>query len=203
MGHALGVVVLHLLAVASAGSEQDLSAGHPPADGGPPPSQRAIMVNLRPLEKGTVRRALDLALAMLASPQCSEVYSEFRRPDGRTPQDELERMGIGPEELLERLVFTDGSREPVCRQGLAVMAATPGRSLILVCPSFADFQFHNPRLSAAIVIHESLHALGLGENPPSSSEITRRVERRCRTGSRRPRGPTGPPEPSRRRRSLL
>jgi hypothetical protein len=33
--------------------------------------------------------------------------------------------------------------------------------------------------AATIVIHESLHALGLGENPPSSRDITNRVERRC------------------------
>ena len=32
---------------------------------------------------------------------------------------------------------------------------------------------------ATVVIHEELHSLGLGENPPSSQEITRRVESRC------------------------
>jgi hypothetical protein len=30
------------------------------------------------------------------------------------------------------------------------------------------------------VIREVLHTLGLGENPPASAEITRRVEERCR-----------------------
>jgi hypothetical protein len=29
------------------------------------------------------------------------------------------------------------------------------------------------------VIHEALHTLGLGENPPDSREITRRVAERC------------------------
>jgi hypothetical protein len=29
------------------------------------------------------------------------------------------------------------------------------------------------------VIHEALHTLGLGENPPDSLEITRRVAERC------------------------
>ena len=29
------------------------------------------------------------------------------------------------------------------------------------------------------VIHEMLHTLGLGENPPSSREITQRVNERC------------------------
>jgi hypothetical protein len=31
-----------------------------------------------------------------------------------------------------------------------------------------------------MVIHEILHTLGLGENPPTSVEITQRVEARCR-----------------------
>lgn len=32
----------------------------------------------------------------------------------------------------------------------------------------------------AIVIHEMLHSLGLGENPPTSDYITSRVMERCR-----------------------
>ncbi|MGH9253012.1 MAG: hypothetical protein ACRD3C_00415 [Vicinamibacterales bacterium] len=38
-----------------------------------------------------------------------------------------------------------------------------------------------PRLSGArgLVIHEFLHALGLGENPPTSDEITERVTAKC------------------------
>jgi hypothetical protein len=30
-----------------------------------------------------------------------------------------------------------------------------------------------------IIIHELLHSLGLGENPPSSAAITKMVEQRC------------------------
>ena len=37
----------------------------------------------------------------------------------------------------------------------------------------------NPREAEAMIIHELLHTLGLGENPPTSIEITRRVESRC------------------------
>ncbi len=180
MGRALGIAAaLCLLVAGPARAGPASSVGDTGAEPDSPASRRAILLKLKPLDEGTVRRALDLALAMLASPGCSQVYSEFRRPDGRTPRDELERMGIGPEELLESLVFTDGSREAVCREGRAVMTATPGRTLIYVCPGFADFQLRSSRKSAAVIIHESLHALGLGENPPSSEEITRRVERRC------------------------
>jgi len=180
MGYALGVAAaMHLLVAGSGGAGPGPSGGGTSVEQARPSRRRAILLKLKPLDEGTVRRALDLALAMVESPDCSQVYGEFQRPDGRTPKDELERMGIGPELFLESLVFTDGSRNPGCRQGGAVMTGTPGSALIFVCPSFAAFQIGYPRRSAATVIHESLHALGLGENPPSSNEITRRVERRC------------------------
>ena len=54
-----------------------------------------------------------------------------------------------------------------------------GSRVIHVCPGFAQLQSRDPERSAYLIIHESLHALGLGEDPPSSSEITHRVERRC------------------------
>jgi hypothetical protein len=192
IGRALGVAAALLVA----GPAQ---AGPPPSAGvavlapTSPPPPRAILLKLKQFDQGTVRRALDLALEMLAAPDCSEVYAEFRRPDGRTPRDELARLGIGPEAFLERLVFTDGSRETVCRQGRAVMTATVGRTLVFVCPGFAAFQVGNPRQSAAVVIHESLHALGVGENPPSAGEITRRVERLCWKRADPARGSSLPP----------
>jgi hypothetical protein len=37
-----------------------------------------------------------------------------------------------------------------------------------------------PEYVVATLIHEILHTLGLGENPPSSREITARVLSRCR-----------------------
>jgi hypothetical protein len=61
-------------------------------------------------------------------------------------------------------------------------------ALVCVCPAgagalnsrFAKVQIENPSLSEFMVIHEMLHTLGLGENPPSSFEITEQVRRRCR-----------------------
>ena len=141
--------------------------------------RHALMVNLTALSEATVRRAIDLALAKLARPGCPSVYEDFELPNGGTPRSELDRIGIGPEEWLESLVFIDGSRDPVCRIGRAVLTTTPGSRMIRVCPGFAQFQLRDPGLSASLIIHESLHALGLGENPPSSNEITQHVERRC------------------------
>jgi len=36
-----------------------------------------------------------------------------------------------------------------------------------------------PFYAEAVIIHETLHSLGLGENPPTSDEITWRVFSRC------------------------
>jgi hypothetical protein len=184
MKHALGVAaVVLVLAARSASAAQVPAAGTgqekvATAKAGRT-TRRAMMVKLKPLDQGTVRRALDLALATLASPGCAQVYGDFELPTGGTPQGELDRMAIGPKEFLETLVFTDGGREPVCRMGQAALAMKPGTRLVFVCPRFAAFQIANARMSASVIIHESLHALGLGENPPSSNEITQRVERRC------------------------
>jgi hypothetical protein len=53
--------------------------------------------------------------------------------------------------------------------------------LVYVCPArFLDTFRKNPGLAEAYLIHEMLHSLGLGENPPSSREITERVIDRCR-----------------------
>jgi len=151
----------------------------PTREGPLPRGRKALLVNLSPFAQGTVRRALDLALAALASPDCPRVYSDFHLEGGDTPQDRLDRLGMGPDEFLETLVFLDGSREPVCRMGRAALITQPGNRAIWVCPLFARLQIRSPRLSASLIIHESLHSLGLGEDPPRGREITRAVERRC------------------------
>lgn len=142
-------------------------------------SRRALMVNLSPFTEGTVRRAIELARRRLARPDCRLVYDDFELPDGRTPRAELDRLGIPPEEWLERLTFTDGSDDAVCRGGYAALTTAPRSRLIRVCPSFAQLNLQDSGRSAVLVIHESLHALGLGENPPTSNQITQRVDRRC------------------------
>jgi hypothetical protein len=55
----------------------------------------------------------------------------------------------------------------------------PRRSRVVrLCPAFKKLQ-SDVSHAATIVIHEELHSLGLGENPPSSLEITARVVARC------------------------
>ena len=137
---------------------------------------RALTPTLMFADQQRVQRAVYLALAKLARPSCAAIFEEFLLPDGRTVQSELERRGMGPQELVQSLLFVDGRRVTACQDGRSVLITTPGSLLIRVCPGFAQI---SSRLSASLIIHEALHALGLGENPPSSRDITDRVNRRC------------------------
>jgi hypothetical protein len=121
-------------------------------------------------DRQSVQRAVYLARARLALPRCAAVFEDFLLPDGRTLQSELDRRRIGPQELVKSLLFVDGIRATACRNGRSVLITMPGSLLIRVCPGFAQV---GSRLSASLIIHESLHALGLGENPPGSSDITK------------------------------
>jgi hypothetical protein len=58
---------------------------------------------------------------------------------------------------------------------------------VFVCPAerearsrLARLEFQGGSLAEAMVIHEMLHTLGLGENPPTPFEITERIRARCR-----------------------
>ena len=56
----------------------------------------------------------------------------------------------------------------------------PGSRAIFICSAWFRQAFElNPRKVEAVIIHESLHSLGLGENPPRSQAITAQVMARC------------------------
>ena len=62
-----------------------------------------------------------------------------------------------------------------------VAYTAPGNRVIWICGErFADRFASSARRGAVLLIHELLHTLGLGENPPSSAAITDAVARRCR-----------------------
>jgi hypothetical protein len=55
-----------------------------------------------------------------------------------------------------------------------------GASHVFVCgPRFLSAWKRGPHLVEITVIHEVLHTLGLGENPPSSRAITNVVREHC------------------------
>ena len=149
-----------------------------PSSNGPAEARALILVR-SPFAQSVVRYALDLAEAKLDRPGCRDIYSQFVLHDGGTPQGVLDAMGIEPRSLLEHLVFMDGGRDRVCAAGRAGLTTNPGSFVIFVCPQFTQLYVHNPPLAAILILHESLHVLGLAEDRPSSGTITHEVEWRC------------------------
>jgi len=130
------------------------------------------------LEKATVARALEGAARRLALPGCQAVLDEFADALGRPLRGVLEASRVSAPEYLGGVLFYDAP-PGLCRTG-ALAVTTPGSRAILVCGSrFARQMGKNPRHAEAILIHEALHSLGLGENPPSSDYVTERVRARC------------------------
>ena len=56
---------------------------------------------------------------------------------------------------------------------------TPGSRTVRICPQFTQRQLRDPVLAEIVILHEALHTLGLGENPPLSTVITARVAAHC------------------------
>jgi len=68
----------------------------------------------------------------------------------------------------------------LCRSGKSALVSVVGMRPVFVCPSFPRQAERDPWAAENWIIHEMLHTLGLGENPPSSREITQRVTELCR-----------------------
>ena len=128
-----------------------------------------------------VERAVEGAMRRLAAPACQQLLTEFADASGVALRDRLDRTSLTALEFMATLHFLDGADTPQCRSRTDLAAFTaPGNRVIFVCgdrfsASFAD----KPRAAEMLIIHEVLHAVGLGENPPASDEITARVTRRC------------------------
>lgn len=127
----------------------------------------------------TLDRAREGAARKLEQPQCRALLDEFKDASGQPLAASLARFQISPAEYLRMIPFLDGSSRPLCRSGRADMFSVTGVPRVFVCRSFADVQLRKPWTAESIVIHEMLHTLGLGESPPSSDEITRRVSSSC------------------------
>lgn len=113
----------------------------------------------------------------LGRPECQAVLSDFKDGSGRRLNEVLGTAGRTAQEQLDRLELESGLGRPDCERG-PVMAFTRVHSTaVSVClPRFrtiANVQ------QEAVLIHEMLHSLGLGENPPESVTITAQVMKRC------------------------
>lgn len=129
-------------------------------------------------ERFAVARALDGVARMLARPECQALLDEFADTSGRPLRAALEASGRSAPDHLARVFFYDAPPH-LCRTS-TLAVTVPGSRAIFVCGSrFVRQMGSNPRHAEATLLHEVLHSLGLGENPPSPDYITGRVRARC------------------------
>jgi len=134
---------------------------------------------LSKVDDGAVGRARAGAMRKLQDPECQKLLDDFRDGEGRPLRHNLESWGMSAAEYVQTMPFLRGSSHRLCLRGNVALVSTPGFPRIYVCGPFAAIQVSEPGLAETMLIHEMLHTLGLGENPPSSLEITKRVQRRC------------------------
>jgi hypothetical protein len=126
-----------------------------------------------------LRQALPEAWRQLGEGSCQVLLSEFKDKDGSPLADNLSSGAGDLQNHLGRLVFVDGTETKACATG-ALAVTEPRSRVVRVCSSRLVWTWQqNPRHVVAGMIHEALHTLGLGENPPSSAEITSLVLKRC------------------------
>lgn len=158
-----------------------LQAGQAEPGGARVADELASHIRLRQSRDGfLVGQAVRGAHRLLGDPGCQSVFSDFIDASGRRLQDVLDERGETGQSHLRRLLFYDGSEAPGCRVPGALAFTQPGSYVVYVCSQwFRETFATNPSKVEAVIIHESLHSLGLGENPPPSHEITARVMERC------------------------
>jgi hypothetical protein len=119
------------------------------------------------------------ALQRLDAPVCREVLTDFRDATGRSLAERFESTGLTFREYVAQLYAVSGDGEPQCAAGSIVAFTKPGTRVIFICSAGFSALLRRRSNAEVIVIHEILHTLGLGENPPTTNEITAHVRRRC------------------------
>jgi hypothetical protein len=135
------------------------------------------------LHSATARFALERAgkgaLQRLERPECAKVLSDFRDASGRTMQERLDLLDDTPRSYLARLSFREAF-DRRCQDSVTLAFTYLESREVFICGTqFWKAYERNPTHVEALIIHEMMHTLGLGENPPSSLEINARVLKRC------------------------
>lgn len=158
-----GAILLVAALLSSNGRAEDTGRG---------PSPRAITRAIEASRK--------LAERKLGDATCRQLLTDFRDTSGRPLADGMARRGVDAAEHFRLLYFTSGSNLRKCMTSSILAFTEIGGRVVYVCEArFLALQATDEGRAAHVLIHEALHTLGLGENPPYSVEITRAVERRC------------------------
>ena len=151
-----------------------LVAGAAPAESGRFP---LVDPRLGPVVQRTVERAA----ARLSDPSCAMVLRDFDDlRTGRPLAETLAASGRTASEFLSSLRFVDADHMIPCRARTPWAWVPAGGDVVFVCKGrFLSLVRKNEWLAGNVLVHETLHTLGLAENPPSSAYITGRVLARC------------------------
>ena len=127
-----------------------------------------------------MKRLVEAAAARVARCNCEKVLFDFVDEQGVPLGTRLASTGRNPVEAFTALRFVNKPLAPQCRTGNRLAFTFPGSQVIYVCSlKLRNESIRNSVRTELILIHEFLHSLGLGENPPTSQDITTRVEMRC------------------------
>jgi hypothetical protein len=124
-----------------------------------------------------LKRARAGARERLADPRCQSVLEDFTNVAGRRLDEALRASGRTPQEQLDMLGFESGLGRDGCSRGQLAFTRI-GSPVVSICLR-PFFTLLPPAQQEAVLIHELLHTLGLGENPPESVAITAAVRKRC------------------------
>jgi hypothetical protein len=131
-------------------------------------------------KRRAVTDVLTGASAWLASEECQSVFSEFQDDRGFPLTQRLQELEATPQTYLGMVIFLDGARHSACiGDGVRAFTVPHSRVVFLCGRDFERASRRNGRAAQVTIIHELLHTLGLGENPPSPGRITVRVEQLC------------------------
>jgi hypothetical protein len=127
-----------------------------------------------------VQGAVDGAAARLSNSRCQQVLADFADEAGQDLTTGLLASGKGPADAFAELRVVDSGGTPQCSTGSTLAFTQIGSRVIHVCgATFMKRSMRNRMAAEVILIHEFLHTLGLGENPPTSDAITAQVTLRC------------------------
>ena len=130
--------------------------------------------------RDAVAHSLEGASEWLQAPRCQMLLTEFVDGRGRSLTERLAELNLSTAEYLRVVIFRDAEVAPQC-QAPGVLAFTLTNSrIVYVCGRvFVRAAKRDAAEGRATVIHEVLHSLGLGENPPRPQDITFRIKQLC------------------------
>lgn len=133
---------------------------------------------LSPATSKALGSAITLAKSALKKPACRMLLGAYTDSEGRALERNLDALGASPSAYLGWLSFHRASAAAArCTDPSVVFFTVPSSRVVFACEG--RLERLEPRLAGALVLHEALHTLGLGENPPSPSQITARVREKC------------------------